>query len=449
VVKFRRNKIERRYEMTDFELLLKGVCPGAEETDMTQAEKAFEMLTGKTGAGAEFTGWVDLPINYDKDEFARIKTAARKIRNDSGVLVVCGVGGSYLGPAAAVNFLKGGRANLKSALKGDGQLQIYFVGNNFAPAYINDIISMIGEKDFSVNVISKSGKTMETAVAFRIFRKLLEDKYGREGAANRIYATTDPTSGFLMTEADREGYEMFIIPDDVGGRYSVLTAVGLLPIAAAGCDIDALMSGASDMRKCILDKKYTSAAVEYAVFRQRLYREGKKIEIFANYDPDLVGIGEWLKQLFGESEGKEGQGIFPAAVTLTNDLHSMGQMIQEGERNMFETVIDVKAPVSDICLPAFENDFDDLKYLEGLPVSMINSAAVEGVRDAHLTGGVPQVRVSIPARDEHSLGGLFYFFEFACGISAYIQGVNPFNQPGVEEYKKNIKVLLAKHKLKK
>lgn len=423
------------------------VYRGIERID-TDPKPAEETLLEKSGPGAEFTGWVDLPVQYDKEEFARIKTAAEKIRRDSQVLIVCGIGGSYLGPEAAIDFLKGKLANLKAARSADpdGELQIYFTGNNLAPERIKDYIELIGDRDFSVNVISKSGGTMETAVAFRVFRKLLENKYGAQEAASRIYATTSKNSGLLKTEADRVGYETFVIPDDVGGRYSVLTAVGLLPIAAAGCDIDALMQGAADMRSDLLKEEGSNPAAIYASLRQQLYRDGKKIEIFGSYDPEMAGINEWLKQLFGESEGKDGLGIFPVGVSLTNDLHSMGQMIQEGERSIFETVIAVEEQEDSIILPDFDVDFDNLKYLEGQPVSLVNKAAVEGVMDAHLDGDVPQIRITIPRKDEYTLGGLFYFFEFACGISAYTMGVNPFNQPGVEAYKKNIKTLLAKYK---
>ncbi len=417
---------------------------GVGEIALDSCESRKTLVEG-TGAGNDYIGWVNLPVNYDKEEFARIREAAERIRGNSKVLVVCGVGGSYLGPEAAIDFLKGKLSNLKAAALGKDELQIYFTGNNLTPGYINDIVEMIGDKDFSVNVISKSGGTMETAVAFRIFRKLLEEKYGKEEAAKRIYATTSRNTGLLKAEAEKEGYETFIIPDDVGGRYSVFSPVGLLPLAAAGCDIDALMQGAKDMWE-ELQKPGKNAAMEYAEARQQLYRNGKKIEIFASYDPDLSEINEWLKQLFGESEGKDGKGIFPAGVSLTNDLHSMGQMIQEGERTIFETVIRVKDQYQGLTVPAFETDFDKLGYMEGKPVAIMNDAAVQGVMDAHLSGGVPQIRITIPKKDEHSLGELFYFFEYACGVSAYISGVNPFNQPGVEAYKKNIKVILAEQK---
>jgi len=409
---------------------------------------AEEVLLERTGAGSEFTGWVDLPVDYDRDEFTRIKEAAARIRQNSQVLVVIGIGGSYLGPEASIDFLKGRFANLKAALGKDSgeELQIYFAGNSLAPGRLAEIISLVGDRDFSVNVISKSGGTIEPAVAFRIFRKMLENKYGVEEASRRIYATTSRDSGLLKAEADRMGYETFIIPDDIGGRYSVLTAVGLLPIAAAGCDIDALMQGAADMRSELLKEEGINRASLYAAARQQMYADGKKTEIFANYDPDLAGINEWLKQLFGESEGKDGKGLFPASLNLTSDLHSMGQLVQQGERNIFETVIAVKEQDESVILPEFDNDFDKLGYLEGQSVSLINSCAIEGVMDAHIDGNVPQIRITITRKDEYTLGGLFYFFEFACGVSAYTMGVNPFDQPGVEAYKKNIKTLLARYR---
>lgn len=405
-------------------------------------KEARETLINGTGAGADFTGWVMLPRDYDKAEFAAIKEAAAEIRENSKVLVVCGIGGSYLGAAAAIEFLRGAMANSKP-----GNLEIYFAGNNMAPAYIADIVDAVKDKDFSVNVISKSGTTMETSISFRIFKKILEDKYGKEAAAKRIYATTDKARGALKELSTKEGYRTYVVPDNVGGRYSVLTAVGLLPIAAAGGDIDALMAGAEGMRKYLTETaRESNQALDYAATRQHLYKQGKVIEIFANYDPDLRLFGEWLKQLFGESEGKDEKGIFPASVNLTSDLHSMGQMIQDGERNIFETVINVEKPLRDIEIPAFDDDFDGFGYLEGKGVSLLNETAVKGTAKAHLDGGVPQIRVDVKDRSEKSLGELFYFFEFVCGVSAYLEGVNPFDQPGVEEYKKNIKALLAQYK---
>lgn len=419
-----------------------------EETEqfLDEAELAKKELIEGIGPGNEFTGWVDLPINYDKEEYARIKKAAEKIRNDSDVLVVCGIGGSYLGAQAALDFLNGAMSNLKlmtSSEKKDPL--IFFAGNNMSPSYITDVTELIKDKDFSINVISKSGTTMETSISFRIFKKILEEKYGKEEAAKRIYATTDKERGALKTLADKEGYETFVVPDDVGGRFSVLTAVGLLPIAVSGADLDKLMEGAASMRDELISEG-ESAALEYAALRQQLYDWDKFIEIFVNYDPDLKNFGEWLKQLFGESEGKEGFGIFPASVNFTSDLHSMGQMIQEGERTIFETVINIENDETKLIIPAFEEDFDGFKYLEGKSVDLLNQTAVKGTAKAHIDGEVPQIYLGVPKKDEFSLGELFYFFEFACAISAYIEGVNPFNQPGVEEYKKNIKEILAKYK---
>ena len=403
-------------------------------------KEAYDTLVNKSGKGAEFTGWVDLPVDYDKEEVARIKKAAEKIRKDSEVLVVCGIGGSYLGAAAALDFLKGSMYNFDTK----GAPQIFFAGNNMSPSYIRDVLDRLEGKDFSINVISKSGTTMETSIAFRIFKKALEDKYGKEEAAKRIYATTDKQRGALKKLADSEGYEEFVVPDEIGGRFSVLTAVGLLPIAVAGGDLDKLFAGAQAMREYALHTALSENDVlRYAWSRQKLYGDGKVIEIFANYDPDLRNVGEWLKQLFGESEGKQGKGIFPASVSLTTDLHSMGQMIQDGERNIFETVINVEKPTRDVEISGFEEDFDGFKYLEGEPVSMLNQTAALGTAKAHEAGGVPIVTLTLDERCEETLGAMFYFFEFACGISAYIEGVNPFDQPGVEEYKKNIKAILA------
>ncbi len=412
-----------------------------------EAIYARDILLNKSGPGSEFTGWVDLPENYDREEFTRIKEAAAQIRKDSQVLVVCGIGGSYLGAAAALDFLKGAMHNLKVSEGIKDDIQIYFAGNNMSPSYISDILELVKDRDFSVNVISKSGTTMETSISFRIFKKALEEKYGKAEAAKRIYATTDKSRGALKELADREGYPTFVVPDDIGGRYSVLSAVGLLPIAAAGCDIGRLMAGAASMRNELLDgdDEYNEA-IAYAALRQELYEWERYIEIFVNYDPDLRMFAEWLKQLFGESEGKDGLGIFPASLNFTSDLHSMGQLIQDGERNIFETVISVRDPGRDVEIPSFEEDFDGFKYLEGKPVSLLNSTAISGTAGAHLDGDVPQVHIEIPGRDEFSLGELFYFFEYVCGVSAYIEGVNPFDQPGVEAYKKNIKELLGKYR---
>lgn len=436
--------------MKNIQLSLQGIedLPDFEvEQFAEEALFARDTLLKKLGPGNEFTGWVNLPEDYDKEEFEAIKKAAAKIRQDSKALVVCGIGGSYLGAAAAIDFLKGGLHNLKHADPKDPELQVFFAGNNMNPTYISDVLELVKDKDFSVNVISKSGTTMETSVSFRIFKKALEDKYGKEEAAKRIYATTDKEKGALKALADKEGYQTFVVPDDIGGRYSVLSAVGLLPIAAAGCDIDQLMAGAASVREELISgKEEYNEAIAYAALRQELYEWDKYIEIFVNYDPDLRMFAEWLKQLFGESEGKEGFGIFPASLNFTSDLHSMGQMIQEGERNIFETVINVRNSPKDLVIPAFEEDFDGLKYLEGKPVSLLNQTAVAGTATAHLQGDVPQIYIEIPDRSEFSLGELFYFFEYACGVSAYIEGVNPFDQPGVEAYKKNIKEILSKYK---
>lgn len=435
--------------MKNIQLSIQGVeeLPDFEvEQFAEEALFAKKTLVEKLGPGSEFTGWVELPENYDKEEFARIKEAAKEIRANSKALVVCGIGGSYLGAAAAIDFLKGSMYNLKNAGP-DGDLQIFFAGNNMNPTYINDVLELVKDKDFSVNVISKSGTTMETSVSFRIFKKALEEKYGKEEAAKRIYATTDKCKGALKALADKEGYQTFVVPDDIGGRYSVLSAVGLLPIAAAGCDIDRLMAGAASVRKEILESEDDySEVIAYAALRQELYEWDRYIEIFVNYDPDLRMFAEWLKQLFGESEGKDGYGIFPASLNFTSDLHSMGQMIQDGERNIFETVINVRNTPKDIDIPSFEEDFDGLKYLEGKPVSLLNQTAIAGTAGAHLAGDVPQILIEVPDRSEFSLGELFYFFEFVCGVSAYLEGVNPFDQPGVEAYKKNIKELLARYK---
>lgn len=421
-----------------------------EEMEQFEDEAFFacETLLNKNGPGSEFTGWVDLPVEYDEEEFERIKMAAKKIRSESQVLIVCGIGGSYLGAAAAIDFLKGSMNNLKLRGGFDPEdIEIYFAGNNMSPAYLLEIIELIGDKDFSVNVISKSGTTMETSVSFRIFRKMLEDRYGIDGAADRIYATTDKERGALKALADKEGYEQFIVPDEIGGRFSVLTAVGLLPIAAAGCDIDDLMAGAASMREELLSTPdELNEAIAYAALRQQLYDWDRYIEVFVNYDPDLRLFAEWLKQLFGESEGKEGYGIFPASANFTSDLHSMGQMIQEGERNLFETVINIENEPQDLVIPEFDDDFDGFKYLEGQPVSILNQTAVDGVAMAHMDGDVPQVYIGVPDKGEFSLGELFYFFEFVCGVSAYVEGVNPFDQPGVEAYKKQIKEMLAQYK---
>lgn len=405
---------------------------------------AKDTLTSKTGAGNDFLGWIDLPVNYDKDEFDRIKKAAEKIKNDSEVLLVIGIGGSYLGARAAMEFLRHNFYNSvdKSVRKAP---EIYYVGNNISSTYIKHLIDVIGDRDFSINIISKSGTTTEPAIAFRVFKKLIEKKYGKAQAAKRIYATTDKAKGALKNLANEEGYESFVVPDDIGGRFSVLTAVGLLPIAASGADIDKLMEGAASGRKYALENDYESNdALLYAALRNIFLRKGKNIEIVANYEPSLHYVSEWWKQLYGESEGKDNKGIFPAAVDLTTDLHSMGQFIQDGARIMFETVINIEASQCQLLIEEEPVDLDGLNYLAGKSVDFVNKSAMNGTILAHTDGNVPNLMVNVPEQNEFYLGQLFYFFEFACGISGYLLGVNPFNQPGVESYKRNMFALLGK-----
>ncbi len=405
---------------------------------------AKDVLVSRTGAGNDFLGWIDLPVDYDKEEFARIKAAAKKIQEDSEVLLVIGIGGSYLGARAAVEFLRHGFYNQVSK-EIRRTPEIYFVGNSISSSYIKGLIDVIGDRDFSVNMISKSGTTTEPAIAFRVFKEMLEKKYGKEGAAKRIYATTDKARGALKKVADEEGYEEFVVPDDVGGRFSVLTAVGLLPIAVSGADIDRLMEGAADGREKALKLPFEeNDALKYAAVRNILLRKGKAVEILANYEPSLHYISEWWKQLYGESEGKDQKGIFPASVDLTTDLHSMGQFIQDGSRILFETVLNVETSRDEIVIGTEPVDLDGLNYLAGKTVDFVNKSAMNGTILAHTDGNVPNLRVDIPAQDEFSLGQLFYFFEFACGVSGYLLGVNPFNQPGVESYKKNMFALLGK-----
>lgn len=405
---------------------------------------AAKRLKEKTGDGKDFLGWIDLPVNYDKEEFARIKKAAEKIRNDSDILFVIGIGGSYLGARAAIEFVKHSFYNDLPKEKRKAP-QIYYVGNSMSGAYIEELIDLIGDKDFSVNVISKSGTTTEAAVAFRVFRELTEKKYGKEGAAKRIYSTTDKARGALKTLSDEEGYECFVIPDDVGGRFSVLTAVGLLPIAASGADIDKLMEGAAHLREICLNNDFSeNPALRYAAIRNILYRKGKSVEILANYEPSLHFISEWWKQLYGESEGKDQKGIFPASVDLTTDLHSMGQFIQDGSRLMYETVLVVEKPRRDFTLKSAENDIDGLNYLSGKTMDYVNKCAMKGTIAAHVDGNVPTLLIEIPEQTEYHLGELFYFFEFAVGVSGYMLGINPFDQPGVEFYKANMFRLLGK-----
>ncbi len=416
------------------------------EMDGMKAETmaAKELLMSKTGPGNDFLGWIDLPVNYDKEEFARIKTAAEKIRKDSDVLLVIGIGGSYLGARAVNEFLN---HNFYNNLPKESRKapEIYYVGNNISSTYVQDVIEVIGDRDFSVNVISKSGTTTEPAIAFRVFKELLEKKYGKEGAASRIYATTDKAKGALKNLATAEGYETFVVPDDVGGRFSVLTAVGLLPIAASGADIDALMEGAASGRELALNAPFEeNDALQYAAVRNILYRKGKMVEITCNYEPNLHYFSEWWKQLFGESEGKDGKGIFPASVDLTADLHSLGQYIQEGARLFFETVLQIENVKKPLYLKEAETDLDGLNYLAGKPMDFANKSAMNGTILAHTDGNVPNLMVKIPEQNAFYLGQLMYFYEFACGVSGYILGVNPFNQPGVESYKKNMFALLGK-----
>ena len=412
----------------------------AKQPDKTAAQAAFDTLVNGTGAGNDFIGWVDLPVNYDKEEFARIQKAAKKIQSDSKALVVIGIGGSYLGARAVVELLKSPNYNALPKSTPD----IYFAGNGISSDAVTEILAMIGDRDFSVNVISKSGTTTEPAIAFRIFKAALEKKYGAQGAKSRIYATTDKARGALKTLASREGYESFVVPDNVGGRYSVLTAVGLLPIACCGIDIEALMHGAQAEREDTLKRGVESAAVQYAMSRQALYADGKNIEILAAYEPAFRFMAEWWKQLYGESEGKDGKGIFPASVDLTPDLHSMGQYIQDGVRMLQETVVFFDNARTSVTVPSDEENLDGLNYLAGREMSYINEKAMQATKAAHISGGVPVTEIRLPEIGEEALGALIYFFEFACGVSGYMEGVNPFNQPGVEAYKKNMFHLLGK-----
>ena len=408
------------------------------------AEDAKELLVSKTGAGNDFLGWIDLPVDYDKDEFARIKKAAAKIQSDSEVLLVIGIGGSYLGARAAVEFLRHSFYNVVSK-EIRKTPEIYFVGNSISSTYIRHLMDVIGDRDFSINMISKSGTTTEPAIAFRVFKEMMEKKYGKEEAAKRIYATTDRVKGSLKHLATEEGYETFVVPDDIGGRFSVLTAVGLLPIAVSGADIDKLMEGARAGRETALNAPFEeNDSLKYAAIRNILLRKGKEIEILANYEPSVHYVSEWWKQLYGESEGKDQKGIFPASVDLTTDLHSMGQFIQDGSRNMFETVINIETSREELVLQEEPVDLDGLNYLAGKSVDFVNKSAMNGTILAHTDGNVPNLMITVPGQDEYSLGQLFYFFEFACGVSGYTLGVNPFNQPGVESYKKNMFALLGK-----
>lgn len=404
-----------------------------------QVTAAATLLESRTGPGNAFLGWLDLPDNYDREEFARIQAAAQKIRQQSRVLVVIGIGGSYLGAKAAIEFCGHSFHNQLGR-----NTEIYFAGTNISGTYLTHLLEVIGDRDFSVNVISKSGTTTEPAIAFRIFKQKLEEKYGAAGAQERIYATTDRARGALKTLADQQGYETFVVPDDVGGRFSVLTAVGLLPVAVAGIDIQQLMQGASDARVAYYQPFAQNACHQYAAVRNALHRKGKDIELLVNYEPRCHYIAEWWKQLYGESEGKDGKGIFPAAADFTCDLHSMGQYIQDGRRSLFETVLEIEQPEADLAMFSTDDDLDGLNYLTGKSLDYINKKAAEGTRMAHVDGGVPNLSIRLPDASPYSLGTLFYFFEKACALSGYLLGVNPFDQPGVEAYKRNMFALLGK-----
>ena len=422
-----------------------GFISDEEVTYMSKlVEDATKQLLDRNGAGNDFLGWLDLPVDYDKEEFTRIKKAAEKIQGDSEVLIVIGIGGSYLGARAAIEFLRHGfYNNVSKEIRKTPE--IYYCGNSISGTYLQGLIDVVGDRDFSVNIISKSGTTTEPAIAFRIFKEMLEKKYGKAEAAKRIYATTDKAKGALKNLATEEGYETFVVPDDVGGRFSVLTAVGLLPIAVSGADIDKLMEGAAEGRKLALEQKFEeNDALKYAALRNILLRKGKSVEILANYEPSLHYVSEWWKQLYGESEGKDQKGLFPASVDLTTDLHSMGQFIQDGSRIMFETVMNVEKSRCEVTIQKEDVDLDGLNYLAGKTMDFVNKSAMNGTILAHTDGNVPNLMVKIPEQNEFYLGELFYFFEFACGVSGYLLGINPFNQPGVESYKKNMFALLGK-----
>jgi len=407
-------------------------------------ELANEVLASKTGAGNDFLGWVDLPENYDKDEFDRIKKAAEKIKNDSEVLIVIGIGGSYLGAKAAIEFLSHSFYNNLPKDKRKTP-EIYFAGTNMSGVYLQHLIEVVGDRDFSVNVISKSGTTTEPAIAFRVFKKMLEEKYGKEEAAKRIYATTDKERGALKTLATAEGYETFVVPDNVGGRFSVLTAVGLLPIAAAGINIDDLMAGAKDAMNDFANKNMDeNQALQYAAVRNILHRKGKHLELMVNYEPRVHYLAEWWKQLFGESEGKDGKGLYPTSADFSADLHSLGQYIQEGKRLFFETVVSIGKPEVEFTIESDKDNLDGLNFIAGKTLDYVNKKATDGVILAHVDGNVPNLGVNIPEVTPYHLGYTFYFFEKACGVSGYLLGVNPFDQPGVEAYKKNMFALLGK-----
>lgn len=417
------------------------VTPADIEAIAPEVKKAAQVLESKTGEGNDFLGWLTLPTDYDKEEFARIKKAAAKIKSDSEVLIVIGIGGSYLGARAAIEFIKSPNYNVMKKDTPD----IYFSGNSISSTALKELVDICEGRDFSINVISKSGTTTEPAVAFRVFREILEKKYGKEGAAGRIYVTTDKEKGTLKSLSDREGYETFVVPDDVGGRYSVLTAVGLLPIAVSGADIDALMSGAKAAQDALTsDDLNENDCYKYAAIRNILYRKGKSAEMLVSYEPSFTMMNEWFKQLFGESEGKDGKGLFPVSAVFSTDLHSLGQYIQEGERLLFETVVSFEKPKYEITLGTDPENVDGLNFLAGKTMDYVNKKAFQGTILAHNDGGVPNIVLSVPEMNEYELGYLIYFFEKACAVSGYVLGVNPFNQPGVESYKKNMFALLGK-----
>lgn len=421
-----------------------GVMPHEVAYFKEQIAIAHKMLHEKSGAGNDFLGWIDLPVDYDKDEFVRIQKAAEKIQKDSDVLVVIGIGGSYLGARACIDALSHTFYNALSKEKRKTP-EVYYVGNNISGTYLQDLLELCEGKEVSVNVISKSGTTTEPAIAFRVFKKFMEEKYGKEEAKSRIFATTDKARGALLTLAQEEGYETFVIPDDVGGRFSVLTAVGLLPIAAAGIDITELMKGAADARAEYSNENVEeNACYQYAAVRNALLRKGKTTEIIVNYEPCMQYFGEWWKQLYGESEGKDGKGLYPSSVNFSTDLHSLGQYIQDGQRFLFETVINIERPRKDVTIQEEDSDLDGLNYLAGQTMDFVNKKAYEGTILAHVDGGVPNMVINMPAIDAYHMGQLIYFFEKACGVSGYLLGVNPFDQPGVEEYKKNMFALLGK-----
>ncbi|MCR5167320.1 MAG: glucose-6-phosphate isomerase [Oscillospiraceae bacterium] len=426
-------KLNAKY-LSDF------IAPHEIEAAGVQAMLAADTLEKKCGLGNDFLGWTTLPADYDKSEFSRIKAAAEKVRKNSDILIVIGIGGSYLGARAVIDLLK---SPFYNNLKKDTP-DIYYVGNNINPTYLNEVLSICEGKDIAVNVISKSGTTTEPALAFRIFRKLIIDKYGKEGAKDRIFCTTDKAKGTLKQLADTEGYETFVVPDDVGGRYSVLTAVGLFPIAVAGCDIDALMAGAAEAMNDLKADYADNDCYKYAAIRNILYRKGKSVDLLVSYDPAFTMMAEWFKQLFGESEGKDNKGLYPSSATFSTDLHSLGQFIQDGSRIMFETVVDIKKPKCDLFLEDDAENLDGLNFLTNQNMSVVNRKAFEGTILAHTEGGVPNIVLELDDVSEKSVGYMIYFFEKACAVSGYMLGVNPFNQPGVESYKKNMFALLGK-----